>query len=142
MEQLSKKKYIHHLYVSGDLTLHHEKYPVVYSNSKYVYWKKPGDPELRKTYTSNIGKKTYDECLRSVRIVGQRIWFNEYLWDISDEDLQKIKDNLKNSCQAEKVAQKLIDLKRMEENSKRCAEMANIIKKELYDMGVTNHDQS
>lgn len=142
MEQLSKKKYIHHLYISNDLILHHEKYPIVYSNSEYIYYKKPGNPELERACTRDVSNRTFDDCMKNLRVIGHRLWFNAYLWEVSGEDLQRLKDTLKNSCHAEKVALKLIDLKRMEAAAEQYNEMANIIKKELYDMGVTNYDQS
>ena len=48
---LSKQKFIYYVYES-DKTIHIEKFPIVYINSKYVYYKHSRKHELEKVYIS------------------------------------------------------------------------------------------
>ena len=63
-KELSKKKYIYRLYEAKDGVPHVEKYPVIYINERYVYFKVATKSELGRvdisdTYTSVVayGKK-------------------------------------------------------------------------------------
>ena len=63
-KELSKKKYIYRLYKARDGVPHVEKYPVIYINEKYVYFKVASKSELGRiditdVYTSVVayGKK-------------------------------------------------------------------------------------
>lgn len=88
---LSKKKYIYRLYEAKDGVPHVEKYPVIYINERYVYFKVASKSELGRvdisdTYTSVVayGKKDSrgwhadaKECFFwEDNIIGQRLISN------------------------------------------------------------------
>lgn len=88
---LSKKKYIYRLYEDRDGVPHVEKYPVIYINEKYVYFKVASKSELGRinisdTYTSVVayGKRDFygrhavtKECFFwEDNILGQRLISN------------------------------------------------------------------
>ena len=90
-KELSKKKYIYRLYEAKDGVPHVEKYPVIYINERYVYFKVASKSELGRvdisyTYTSVVayGKKDFynrrietKECFFwEDNILGQRLISN------------------------------------------------------------------
>ena len=55
MKDLSKKaKYVYRIYCAKDDVVHIEKYPVIYVNQKYLYYKVPGNVMLSFTLLSRI----------------------------------------------------------------------------------------
>ena len=90
-KELSKKKYIYRLYEDKDGVPHVEKYPVIYINEKYVYFKVASKSELMRvdisdTYTSVVAYGRLDACRRHIEtkqcffwednIIGQRLISN------------------------------------------------------------------
>lgn len=83
-EQLSKIKHIHKIYLGGDGILHCEKYPVVYINKNYTYFKEYNNPSLNHTDTSRV-HDTIDDFLidkmsRTVRLP----YLTGYVWNMDD----------------------------------------------------------
>ena len=58
LNELSKIKYIYHVYEDPQRVIHCQKYPVIYINQHVVYYKAPGDTELS-TRSLNI---VYELC--------------------------------------------------------------------------------
>lgn len=53
-QDLSKIKYVHRIYSNWKKEVHMEKYPVIYSNHEYVYYKPRGDTRLSVIRTERI----------------------------------------------------------------------------------------
>ena len=92
-ENLSKIKYIHYIH-GDDIGSHHvEKYPVVYINSTYVYFRVNGTPELKCINLSSVWARysdfveSYKECdVFHIRDDMPTI----YCFYISDEEIASI----------------------------------------------------
>lgn len=53
-ETLSKQKYIYTVYISKDGVIHSEKFPVIYINKTYVYYKTPEKENLTYRYIAEV----------------------------------------------------------------------------------------
>lgn len=84
MAELSKRKYVYALYKASDQTIHVEKYPVVYVNSEYCYFKTARLSTLHVETTRHIHEELTDRLLKDI-LNGWRA----YLW-VADEDLVRV----------------------------------------------------
>lgn len=122
---LSKQKYIYCVYAGKDDSildgkLHIERFPVIYINSKYVYFKFPGDEALTLEAISSVKDSLdsltdYDiDCLR---------WNRKYFWVMdknAPETLKEIKEKRNQKMLKEKKEKARQDL----DNAKRLYEQA------------------
>lgn len=79
-ENLCKHKWIYYVYTDSKGDNHIEKYPVVYINSKYVYFKHSRKDELSKTYTSFVNKDLKSMFSKDYKFLWERdryFWINE-----------------------------------------------------------------
>ena len=84
MKDLSKKaKYIYRVYCAADDVVHVEKYPVIYVNKMYLYYKVPGDE-----YLHCVGMKLVNENIESVdsKCLGRGMCFDFLLWNPAGVD--------------------------------------------------------
>lgn len=85
---LSKMKYIYKIYESKDGVLHCEKFPIIYVNKKYVYFKSDDSGMLDFTTTEYVL-----DNLSSCENVGVLC---RYFWNIDDDfDLNEFQKELK-----------------------------------------------
>lgn len=71
---LSKHKYIYEYYINGKMEPHVERFPVIYINSEYVYFKRnTATKNLDKCYTNNV-KDSYLEAIE--KIAGKRFAYS------------------------------------------------------------------
>lgn len=90
--KLSKLKYIFEIYTDYMGNIHCEKFPIIYINEHYVYYKKSGDDMLTYVPVSNI-LSSFRQAIEDeeINIIGDYITgyiFKAWLWseepDISD----------------------------------------------------------
>lgn len=75
---LSKHKYIYEYYVNDKMEPHVERFPVIYINSEYVYFKRnTATKNLDKCYTNNV-KDSYLDAIE--KIAGKRFGIS-YSWE-------------------------------------------------------------
>lgn len=99
---LSKHKYIYRIYEDGTDEVHFQKFPIVYLNSKVVYFKDArkqeylANVEVRKVF-DNFGKFIEDKH-------GSASWrdIDDYFWDI-DGNLQELFMEWKKHRRIEKL---------------------------------------
>ena len=103
--EMSKNKHIWCVYMSSDGKIHMEKHPVVYLNSKYVYYKTARKDMLDWEYASSIHERLDSHCIDAILGMNRR-WF----W--------KIDDNMNNVLQDVKSAKVARDEKRAIEKIK------------------------
>lgn len=91
IKNLGKRKYIYRIYETEDDVLHCEKYPIIYINSKIIYFK----DARKKEYLNYI--ETSD-VLNNFTEFYRRLWnfrpgwspcFDKYFWNC-DPDIEKI----------------------------------------------------
>lgn len=97
---LSKQKYIYYIYESGHPIheVHVERFPVIYINSSYVYFKEHGKKMLSWAYLSNVKeslKSLIDQEVKHLDLSGRYFWnceenFMEILNGIRKEHEKRI----------------------------------------------------
>lgn len=85
-ENLCKRKHIYYVHTDSNGNNHIEKYPVIYINSEYVYFKKARKNELGRTYTSWVKKDLKSVFEKDYRFLWDR---DRYFW-INDENAESI----------------------------------------------------
>lgn len=81
-ENLSKYKHIYRVYESDDKQIHCEKYPVVYANSKVVYFKDVRKQEYLNHVDTVKIKTNFEDAVNTAL---KNPWFRRidtYLWDV------------------------------------------------------------
>lgn len=112
VQTLSKRKYIYAIHISADKTLHCERYPVIYINQIYVYWRRPGDAHLESSKLYRV-KPFFDEALKCEIIdkyYGEAIGYGLYrmVWSIDLEEFKTFRDELYKDAE-KKYLQKELD---------------------------------
>ena len=107
-EFLSKYKYIYVITCDGD-RLHCEKFPVIYLNLQYVYYRQNGCDELKKICFGSVRDTIDDADLVYLDRYGKRyVWnvpkdFNEknaeYMNDVKKKKLKITYERLKKDCE-------------------------------------------
>lgn len=97
-ETLSKQKYIYYVY-EADNTLHIEKLPVVYLNSKYVYYKHSRKHELEKAYLSDVKDTLEDVFEKDYKFIYSR---DRYFWNPA-ENPEKVVAMLKKRADEKRI---------------------------------------
>jgi len=85
-EDLCKHKHIYYVHTDSNGNNHIEKYPVIYINSEYVYFKKARKNELGKTYTSWVKKDLKSVFEKDYKFLWDR---DRYFW-INNENAESI----------------------------------------------------
>lgn len=106
---LSKQKYIYYVYdADAGKTMHIERFPVVYINSKYVYYKHSRKHELEKVYLGDVKDTLANVFEKDYKFVYSR---DRYFWNTAENPeevvatLKKVADERrieKNKSWAEK----------------------------------------
>ena len=90
---LSKHKYIYRVYVSNDETIHCEKFPVVYINSKYVYFERGSKQPLEYTSTDMV-LDSVGWLMEKNASLGKNLLTNvaqRYYWEVSENPEETMK---------------------------------------------------
>ena len=91
-KDLSKAKHIYRIYESSDEVLHCEKYPVIYVNSKVVYFKTGRKQEmLSYKYVKDIIDNFYEF---QDGVGWYRNYYDQYFWKVED-NIEEIYRELK-----------------------------------------------
>lgn len=116
-KDLSKVKYIYRIYESSDEVLHCEKYPVIYINSKVVYFKTARKQDLLQyQYVKNVLDNFINFDLNESN--WYRTYFYGYFWNIETnveeiyEDLKKQRNILRQNDAAKRKQLRLEKAKR------------------------------
>lgn len=103
-QNLSKIKYIYRIYKSAeDNQVHIEKYPVVYVNSNYTYYKVANKQELQWVGTPKVYETAKAACYELSKIT--RYWnLSFYFWDLDGFDIENSKyiENLRREALKQK----------------------------------------
>lgn len=111
-ENLSKQKYIYCVYSENilDDKVHIERFPIIYINNKYVYFKVPGNESLTLKSISSV--KDSLESLTDYEI-DCLAWNHQYFWTMdknAPETLKEIKEKRNQKILEQKRKQALQDL--------------------------------
>lgn len=94
LQNLSKIKHIYRIYESEDEVLHCEKFPVIYINSKVVYFKDGRKQEcLNYIYVKDV-KDNFTKFYNYYFHNQYRPCFNNYFWNM-ETNVQEIYEDLK-----------------------------------------------
>lgn len=122
LKNLSKIKHIYRIYESEDEVLHCEKYPVIYINSKVVYFKDARKQEtLNHINISNVLDSITDFYQNNYYLNYYRPCFDKYFWNMETniqeiyEDLKKQRNIIRSKNEEEK---KRTDMKKQNESTK------------------------
>ena len=95
IKNLSKYKYIYHIYKSEDNQLHMEHYPIIYINDYKVYFKTGRKQDLSYQYMKNIyNTNEHENSLRKYHK-----WYDKYILADDKTDVQNIFDDVKQQHQ-------------------------------------------
>lgn len=103
---LSKRKHIHYLHEDSDGVFHIEKYPVVYSNSEYTYFKSGRKQMLGMIHTSKILDST-----KNVDLSNSFTYYGAYAWEAEENSLEII--NQKKAEARRRYREKLLNEKKL-----------------------------
>lgn len=118
-ETLSKQKYIYYVY-EADKTFHVEKYPIIYINSEYVYFKTG-----RKNMLEHVSTPRVKDNLESVFERDYRyIWREDrYFWNLA-ENPDELVAELKRKADEKRIADNKSWAEKELENAKKNYERA------------------
>lgn len=119
MKNLSKLKYIYRVYESSDKVLHIEKYPIIYINSKVVYFKDVRKQEYIHRKDLNQVKDSFVDFYTSSW--GDYPCFDRYFWNV-ETNVYDIYNELKEKHEEFRINEKIKKTKEQMENSKRMYE--------------------
>ena len=133
LKELSKIKHIYRIYESEDEVLHCEKYPVIYINSKVVYFK-----DTRKQGMLNY--TNIDNVLDNLTVFYQDKYyprFDRYFWNMETNiqeiyaDLKKQRDVIRSKNEEEKKRDRYERAKREYEAALKEIELLDKVRKSL-----------
>ena len=138
LQNLSKIKHIYRIYESEDEILHCEKFPVVYINSKVVYFKDARKKEcLNYTYVSNVMDNFTNFYQNNYYQNYYRPCFDKYFWNMETnvqeiyEDLKKQREMIRSKNEEEKKRDRLERAKREYEDALKEIELLDKLKESL-----------
>lgn len=112
--ELSKRKYIYKVYQScGDNSFHIERYPIIYTNSAYVYFKVANKQELGRVDFRRIKDRISDLKLT----VDSTLYSGEYIWydpNITDSEFNRITKEFRRKQYEGLIEDKKNEIKRLE----------------------------
>jgi hypothetical protein len=86
-DKLSKQKYIYRIYASSDKVIHCERYPVIYINSKIVYFKDARLDEFLSYKSVSFIKDEYTGI--SPSDLHYSSYYDEFFWKVENFDSQQ-----------------------------------------------------
>lgn len=138
LQNLSKIKHIYRIYESEDEVLHCEKFPVVYINSKVVYFKDARKKEyLNNTYVDNVMDNFTKFYQNNYYQNYYRPCFDKYFWNMETnvqeiyEDLKKQREMIRSKNEEEKKRDRLERAKREYEDALKEIELLDKLKESL-----------
>lgn len=115
VKDLSKCKYIYRVYVAKDTITHIEKYPVVYANKMYIYFRDGRGYALNTVYTKDV--LTRDPIANNLKIREVVNFYpyscrpvNLYIWDengIDTIEIDRIYKQIKAAYDKRLIDQKI-----------------------------------
>lgn len=128
-EKLSKHKHIYVL-TCDDERAHAQKFPIIYINQEYVYYRVNGAPELERARTSAVKENIDGIDFTKLNRYSHRV----YLWDLPEDFMSKNKEYM-NQARKERLQNELLRARQKYEVAKRvvsdleqkCKEMEAII---------------
>ena len=87
-KNLSKYKHIYRVYESDDKQIHCEKYPVIYANSKVVYFKDARKQEYLNHVDTKRIKTNFEDAVNTALNNPWCRRIDEYLWDVEGNLLE------------------------------------------------------
>ena len=134
-DNLSKYKYIYKTY-REDNNFHIEHYPIIYSNSEYIYYKSARKNTLNYIKVNELwwnDAKIFETIEKAIEYINNRkeTWHYPLVYFISEKiknyDLKQIKINLKEESNKNKIKEKENRVKRAKEEYERALkELENI----------------
>ena len=91
-EKLSKHKHIYVL-TCDDERANAQKFPIIYINQEYVYYRVNGAPELERTRTSAVKENVEGIDFTNLSRCRLRV----YLWDLPEDFVSKNKEYMKQA---------------------------------------------
>jgi hypothetical protein len=122
MNDLSKRKYIYRIYSSEDCVIHCEKHPVIYINSKVVYYK---DHRKQEYLNYRLVSSVYDEFIEvTLNVCGN---FERYFWKV---------ENFDSKAETEKAYSRRVqsDIELAKESMERAEKEYAAKKQKYYDL--------
>lgn len=119
MKTMSKQKYIYYVYES-DKTLHIEKFPIIYINSEFVYFKTGRKNALENVRTSRVKDNLEDIFKHDYHFVWRE---DRYFWN-SVENPEEVVAELKRKADEKRIAENKSWAERELENAKKAYERA------------------
>ena len=142
---LSKRKYIYKFYKGKDAGIYYERCPVIYINSKLVYYKQAGsDPYLKYEILSSVYDYAGSLLFENMHIIENynQHYFYKLCWEVPDEIKETIKEisaeQKKEFAKAKREIEKKILYKRMkdrEESYRKSKECYEFFLKECEENG-------
>lgn len=134
-KNLYKNKYIYYIYESSDRKIHLEKYPIIYMNKEYVYYKQTNS-DLLNYQSFRFIKNEYDLPNVSKYYKG----YYKFFIGIKEKDLKELVEKLKIQMEInynhEKEKQAMSRLERAKhdyENALKEVELFNKLKRKLKE---------
>ena len=129
-EKLQQFKYIYNIYISSGL-FHCERFPIVYLNSDYVYFKRNGRQLLDYQKTENI-RKQYS--ISELEFLNSKNSFNRFYLDVSDFLIEEANDFLAKRENNNSIKQAEIEFRLSEERY--------LDKKSKYEKLLSRQDEA
>lgn len=142
-KDLSKCKYIYRIYVARDTVTHVEKFPVIYANKKYIYYKGGTGDSLKELLTTHVidnNKDNIDEYID--KCVGDYIFWgrpwnsvciNIYMWDengINMDTVNYVYELLKSKFINVRIKRATDNVQRLAKEYERATNLLNELIKE------------
>ena len=112
-DKLSKHKHIYVL-TCDDERAHAQKFPIIYINQEYVYYRVNGAPELERTRTSAVKENIDGIDFTKLNRYSYRV----YLWDLPEDFVSKNKEYI-NQARKERLQNELLRARQKYEVAKR-----------------------
>ena len=115
-ENLCKHKWIHYIYTNSNGDNHIEKYPVIYINDKYVYFKRARKNQLDCVCTSFVNKDLSSVFKKDYKFLWDR---DKYFWiceENADGIIEAAKARFDEDRKKRWKAQAKLDLERAKKN--------------------------
>lgn len=95
LKTLSKQKYIYRIYTLSDEVVHRERYPIIYANSKVVYFKDGRKQEYLNSVNVNMVLDDFVEFYENTYLENTFLrGFDRYFWN-TKENINEIYKDLK-----------------------------------------------
>lgn len=137
-ETLSKQKYIYYVHKSDGYETHIERFPIVYINSKYVYFKRAGQDQLGCRFISEVKDSLTDIFNIDYQFIYEH---NRYFWN-PEENPNEVVAELKKKADEKRIKQNKSwaekELERAKQAYERAQEKYNLWKELESKKGATS----